>query len=114
MPFESRMVCFAAAVCAFSVVYAIEPPAPLYLPLEHRWTLEPPGPGTIAMRWYGRTLWALAAAMVAVACVYPTVKLPIAQRLLCHPALPWVITATVCASLIVLMALIVLAELPKS
>jgi len=64
---ERNLLIVAAGVVAFAAVYAINPPAPRYLPLEGAWRWTAPA-GEPSMAWYGRVAWgSLAAALGATA-----------------------------------------------
>jgi hypothetical protein len=66
---DARYVAACAAACAFALAYALADacalPAPLYYPIDHRWTWSR-GPGT-AMAWYGHVLAAAAVSVVVLA-----------------------------------------------
>lgn len=51
------------AIVVTAVLYVVNPPAPIYYPLEHTWSWQKL-PGVPSMSWYGRSLWAIGSGVV--------------------------------------------------
>ena len=103
------------AIILFSILYALNPPAPRYFPEEHTWSM--PGPnGAISMGWYGRTAWGFGAALLALfgtLFVMRRGSTDFDSEEVSPPSKSWAITLSWATlfSLIALMGLIVVHEL---
>jgi hypothetical protein len=114
-PFDKRVLCFCAAACAFCIVYAFDPPALLYFPLERRWGFPEPGKDQIGMRWYGRGLWGFGSALVTAAiaaAALPWVHVKPTESK--NRAPHWIMSLLAVGGLFTLMALIAYVEFAKS
>lgn len=60
---DSILLTVTLSVISFAATYYWSPPAPRYVPLERRWSMNP-RPDQPSMGWYGRSAWGLGVAAV--------------------------------------------------
>lgn len=73
---RNRFMAFSFAAIVFCIVYALDLEGLRYFPEEHRWGFVHAGDAPkIAMKWYGRNLWAFSAAALAWGVVAITMRL---------------------------------------
>ena len=107
---DAVFLAVALAAVAFSAAYAVDPPAPLYYPLENVWRMERI-PGSPAMAWYGRLAWGFGAAVTVWAVTLAALRRPsrgAGFRL--SPRAAGFLTAAPLVALVALMAAIVCHE----
>lgn len=67
---DALVTSFSAAIIVAAALYVLQPPAPIYYPLAHAWDWHKLA-GVPSMAWYGRSAWALGAALASFGLAWP-------------------------------------------
>lgn len=95
---DAVVASFALAVTVACVIHVVDPPGPIYHPLERAW-LWHKVPGAPLMAWYGRSLWSLGAGLVTLAIALPGCR-RVGQD---HPPPRWLVPLLGAVALIALV-----------